>query len=397
MLDFYQLSSIYLGFAVLSAILAYHLKLSIALVEICIGALIANISIFFIGHNILMPSTECLKIFASIGSVLLTFLAGTELDPVVLKNKKLEVFLVGIVGFISPFLGGYFVAYYFCGWELKASLIAGIALSTTSMAVAYAVMIETGLNKTEFGKGILASCFINDVGTVMVLGFFFSPFTYKTCVFIFTSVLIFILFPKLIDYLTQTYGNRTAAIRAKFSIFILLFLGYISCWADIEVILSAYIAGMMIAEFSKKNKNWIFRMRTLTVGFLTPFYFIRAGSFVSISSLLYAPFTAFVLFASKILSKTFGLYPVISIFRKENNERWYYTLLMSTGLTFGTISALFGFTHGIINQLQYSLLVIVIIASAILPTLVANLFFLPKHLIKEKYHITELKNELVEE
>jgi glutathione-regulated potassium-efflux system ancillary protein KefC len=85
-----------------------------------------------------------------------------------------------------------------------------------------------------------------------------------------------------------------------------------------------------------------------------------------------------------VVSKIIGLYPVIGRFRKQKQERWYYTLLMSTGLTFGTISALYGFSHGIISQAQYSLLVATVIASAVIPTFIAGRAFLPKHLLPAK-------------
>jgi len=392
----YSLATIYFVCAVLSAIIAYHIKLSIALVEILIGAIFANLSIKYFGSNIFEPNTEWIKVFASFAAVLLTFLAGTELDPKTLKEKRKESIIVGFIGFLAPFLGGFLVA-RLLGWSTNSSLLCGIALSTTSMAVVYAVMIETGLNSTEFGKGILASCFINDIGTVLALGFVFSPFNIKTLIFLITSAITLLVFPKLIDYLTNIYGNRTAAIRAKFVIFILIFLGFIATWADVEPVLPAYIAGMVLAEFSLKNKNWVLRMRTLTIGFLTPFYFLRAGSFVLLSTLISFPLFFIALFSSKVVSKIFGLYPVISVFRKDKNERWYYTLLMSTGLTFGTISALFGFSHGIIDQSQYSIIVMVVIASAVVPTAIATIFFEPKHLIPTKKKMTEIKSELIEE
>jgi hypothetical protein len=59
----------------------------------------------------------------------------------------------------------------------------------------------------------------------------------------------------------------------------------------------------------------------------------------------------------------------------------YTTLLMSTGLTFGTISSLFGLSHRIIDQAQYSALVAAVIASAVVPTLIANAWFMPRHLL----------------
>jgi glutathione-regulated potassium-efflux system ancillary protein KefC len=57
---------------------------------------------------------------------------------------------------------------------------------------------------------------------------------------------------------------------------------------------------------------------------------------------------------------------------------------MSTGLTFGTISALFGLNHKIITQAQYSYVVGTVIGSAVIPTLIANMFFLPRHLLPRK-------------
>jgi len=130
-----------------------------------------------------------------------------------------------------------------------------------------------------------------------------------------------------------------------------------------------------------KDHALIRRLRTLTFGLLTPFYFIRAGSFVSIPALVAAPGAFLVLLASKIATKLVGVYPVARRYGSPRRESMYTTLLMSTGLTFGSISALFGLSHAIINQAQYSLLILAVIGSAVVPTLIANAFFLPHHLL----------------
>ena len=322
-----------------------------------------------------------LEFLASAGAVFLTFLAGAELDPKVIKTKWKEVLIVGFIGSLAPFLGCAAVAYYLLGWSSQASFLTGVALSDTSMAVVYAVMLETGFNTTEFGKGILGACFINGLGTVIALGLLFAPFTYKTLIFISVAVVVIALFPFLTSFLTRVYGNRTAAIRVKWASFVLFALGALAIWSGSEAVLPAYIAGMVLAEFASQNHIWIRRLRSLTIGFLTPFYFIRAGSFVALPALLTTPLIFVFLFAGKVGTKIFGLYPVIGRFRKEKSERWYYTLMMSTGLTFGTISALYGFTHGIITESQYSFLTMVIIASAVIPTAIANVRFLPRHLL----------------
>jgi Kef-type K+ transport system membrane component KefB len=311
----------------------------------------------------------------------LTFLAGAELDPDVMKAKLAEVSLVGLVGFFAPFLGCAAVAHYWLGWNADASWLCGIALSTTSMAVVYAVMLETGLNKTEFGKGILGSCFINDLGTVIALGLLFAPFSYKTMVFIAGSIAALILLPVSTAWLTRHYAYRTAAIRTKWVMLILFALGALALWSGSEAVLPAYLAGMVLAGSAARDAHWMRRLRTLTVGFLTPFYFLRAGTLVSLPALLAAPIVFLALLAGKVASKIFGLYPLIGAFRRDRDERWYYTLLMSTGLTFGTISALYGLAHGLVTQEQYSFLVAAVIASAVVPTVIASAAFLPSHLL----------------
>jgi len=377
----YVVATVWLALAVISAVIAYHLRVAIALVEICVGVIVAAIAGYFGKTELLGANSEWLRFLASAGAVLLTFLAGAELDPETLREKAKEVSIVGLIGFLSPFLGCAAVAYYVLGWDLRASLLAGVALSTTSMAVVYAVMIESGFNETEFGKGILGACFINDLGTVIALGLIFAPFTYKTVIFVIATIVVLVTLPYITRLITRIYAYRTAAIRTKWVIFILFGLGALALWSGSEAVLPAYLVGMVLAQFSQSDNFWLRRLRTLTVGFLTPFYFLRAGTFVSLPALISAPLVFFIILGGKVLSKIFGLYPFVAIFRKERKERWYYTLLMSTGLTFGTISALYGLTHNIVNQSQYSFLVAAVIASAVVPTWIAGIAFLPRHLL----------------
>ncbi len=378
------IASVWLGLAIFSAIIAYHLRTSVALVEICVGVITAAIAGYFGKAYFLGTNLEWLSFLASTGAILLTFLAGAELDPDVIRKKITEVTVIGLIGFSAPFIGCGLIAHYFLEWTLKASLLCGVALSTTSVAVVYAVMLETGFNRTEFGKGVLGACFVNDLATVIALGLLFSPFTYKTIIFLAVSIVVLVSLPLTTRWMTRIYANHTAAIRTKWVLLILFGLGALAVWSGSEAVLPAYLIGMVLAGSAAKDNDWIRRLRTLTIGFLTPFYFLRAGMLVSLPSLIMAPLVFLLLLAGKVFSKIFGLYPVIGFFRKERNEKWYYTLMMSTGLTFGTISALFGYSHGIITQSQYSFIVATVIASAVVPTLIAGYAFLPKHLLPEK-------------
>lgn len=375
------LAAIWVGLALVATLLAIWLKISTALTEIVVGTVAQLIIGALAGSSSLGAKTDWVSFLAGTGAIVLTFLAGAELDPGIFRSKWKEALVVGLVGFFAPFLGCAALAHYLLHWTMRAALLAGVALSTTSVAVVYAVMLELGFNTTEFGKAILAACFVNDLGTVIALGLIFAPFTIKTLIFVIVGVIAFAILPFLTPRFFKKYGGRVSELEAKFLLLALFALGGLASWAGSEAVLPAYIIGMVLAGTVGKDHVLIRRLRTLTFGMLTPFYFIRAGSFVSVPALIAAPLIFVALFGAKTLTKVVGLLPTVKAFGYQRQEGIYYTLMMSTGLTFGTISSLFGLNHGIITEAQYSYLVATVIASAVLPTMIANEFFLPKHLL----------------
>jgi glutathione-regulated potassium-efflux system ancillary protein KefC len=377
------LAAIWIGLALVATLFAIWFKISTALTEIVVGIIAQTIFLRFFGAAGLGAKTPWITFLAGVGAVVLTFLAGAELDPAVFRTKWKEATIVGLVGFFAPFLGCAAVARYVLHWGTMQSWLAGVALSTTSVAVVYAVMLELGFNVTDFGKAILAACFINDLGTVIALGLIFSPFTIRTVIFVVVSVVVFILLPFVTPRFFRKYGGRVSELEAKYLLLVLFAMGGMAVWAGSEAVLPAYIIGMVLAGTVGKDHVLVRRLRTLTFGLLTPFYFIRAGSFVSVPALMGAPLVFVVLFCAKSFSKFFGLYPTVKAFQYQREEGLYYTLMMSTGLTFGTISSLFGLNHGVIDQTQYSHLVATVIGSAVIPTMIANAFFMPRHLLPQ--------------
>jgi Kef-type K+ transport system membrane component KefB len=358
--------------------------MSTALSEIVVGTVAQLVIGAFFVHGELGAKTGWVTFLAGTGAIVLTFLAGAELDPQIFRTKWKEATVVGLVGFVGPFLGCTATAHYVLHWAGRSSWLAGVALSTTSVAVVYAVMLELGFNVTDFGKAVLAACFINDLGTVIALGLIFSPFTIKTLIFVAVSVVVFAILPFLTPRFFKRYGGRVSELEAKYLLFFLFAMGGLAVWAGSEAVLPAYIIGMVLAGTVGKDHILIRRLRTLTFGLLTPFYFIRAGSFVSVPALIAAPLVFVVLFFSKMLSKVIPLFPTVKAFNYQKEEGVYFTLMMSTGLTFGTISALFGLNHAVITQAQYSHLVATVIGSAVIPTVIANALFMPKHLLSVK-------------
>jgi glutathione-regulated potassium-efflux system ancillary protein KefC len=380
--DTYLLAAVWLGLALVAALISIWLGIATALSEILVGIIAQLIIGTAFGAEALGAHTPWVQFLAGTGAIVLTFLAGAELDPEVFRRKLSEATAVGVASFIAPFLGCTAVAYYLLHWGAASSWLAGVALSTTSVAVVYAVMLEFGLNKTDYGKTVLAACFVTDLGTVLALGLLFSPFGWKAGLFFLASIVALFAIRWITPRFFKRYGNRPSELEAKYLLLALFGLGGFAIWAGSEAVLPAYVLGMALAGTVGRDHVLVRRLRTVTFGLLTPFYFVRAGSFVQLPALWAAPAAFLLLLASKIGAKFVGVYPVTAWFKAPRGEAMYTTLLMSTGLTFGSISALFGLSHGIINQSQYSLLILTVIASAVVPTLIANAWYLPRHLLE---------------
>jgi Kef-type K+ transport system membrane component KefB len=371
-------SALWMGLALVSSLISIRVAISVALIEIVVGALAGNI----FG----LALTPWVNYLAGVGSVLLTFLAGAEIDPVVIRKHFWSSIGIGAMGFFSPFFGVLAYTHYVCAWPWPQAQIAGIALSTTSVAVVYAVMVETGFNDLELGKIILAACFVNDLGTVLALGILFANYNIWLVVFVAATALTMWLIPKFVPWFFAKVGSRISEPEIKFIFFMLFILGGISTIARSEAVLPAYLIGMVLAPFFLKERVLAQRMRVMAFTLLTPFYFLKAGSLVKFGSVATAAGLITILLGAKMLTKFIGIWPLTRIFRFEKREAMYTTLLMCTGLTFGSISALFGFTNHIIDQDQYTILVTAVILSAIVPTLVAQKWFQPEYTpIKEEF------------
>jgi Kef-type K+ transport system membrane component KefB len=364
------MSALWLGLALAASIISIRVAISVALIEIVVGAVAGNV----IGLQI----TEWVNFLAGFGAILLTFLAGTEIEVSVLRKHAVASVGIGVISFIAPYLGCLLFARYGLGWPWAQAQIAGISLSTTSVAVVYAVMIETGFNKTDLGKIILAGCFVTDLGTVLALGIVFAHFDWWLALFGAVTAVALALLPRFAPWFFGSVGGRVSEPETKFISLVLLGLGGLASIAGSEAVLPAYLVGMALAPAFLADPELPRRMRIIAFTILTPFYFLKAGSLVSFGAVMTSAGLIAIFLAIKMVTKFAGILPLTRLLKFEPREGMYTTLLMSTGLTFGTISALFGLTNHIIDQTQYTILVTAVIASAVVPTLVAQAWFKPR-------------------
>lgn len=357
----------------ISSLISLRVGLSVAIIEIVLGALAGNLG---------LKTEDWMMYLASFGGIILTFLAGTEIDTKLMKEKFKESFLIGLFSFLLPFVGVFLYTYYIENWDFSASLIGGVALSTTSLAVVYSVLVETNLSKTEIGKLIMAATFITDMGTALALSFLFIKPTLYTAIFVVISLVTIFLATKFSHYIFDhpELKNKVIEPEIKYIFLLLLIFMYFANLGEGHAVLPAFVLGLLMSKhFTEISETKIVRNRLRTVAYamVTPIFFVVGGLKISLTLIISAFGLFIILFLLKLFTKFAGVYFLAKRYIPQGSM--YTTLLMSTGLTFGTIASVFGLESGFINQVQYSILVGVVLASAVIPTIVAQKWFMPVH------------------
>jgi Kef-type K+ transport system membrane component KefB len=347
--------------------ISVELGFSVALIELGLGVVIGNAT------SISIP--EWLSFIGSFAGVVLTFLAGAEVDVPQLKREWKASISIGVVSFFAPFAVVGLLAYYGLGWNHRQAEIAGIALSTTSLAVVYAVLVETGLNRTIIGKRLMSATFITDLGTVAALSILFIKPTFWILPFVAVSILLVTGLPNVAPWFFGRYGDRVIEPEIKLVFACLFLLMWLGDRAHSQAVLPAFVLGLVMSSHYVQHRLEQERLRVVAFAFLTPFFFLKGGMNVSLSALWSNLGVLALLVVGKMAPKLAGVYPLARRFTAPHAT--FTTLLMSTGLTFGTISSLYGLNAHIIDRTQFSLLIAVVVLSAIVPTVIAQRFFQP--------------------
>jgi Kef-type K+ transport system membrane component KefB len=355
------------GTVLVASMISVEIGLSVALIELFLGVVVGNV------FHLDVPTW--LSFLGAFAGIVLTFQAGAEVDVPQFRREWRASLSIGLVSFFAPFAVVGLIAYYALDWSRRQAEIGGLALSTTSLAVVYAVLVETGLNRELVGKRLMSATFVTDIATVTGLTVLFAKPTIWAVPFVLVSVALIIGLPKVSPWFFRRYGNRVIEPEIKLvfaSLFVLMWLGG---RANSQAALPAFILGLVMSAHYTKHRTEQERMRVVAFAFLTPFFFLKGGMNVSASALWANLGILAVLFAGKMIPKFGFVYPLAR--RYAAPHATFTTLLMSTGLTFGTITSLYGLNAGIIDRTQFSLLIAVVVLSAIIPTAIAQRFFHP--------------------
>jgi Kef-type K+ transport system membrane component KefB len=362
------LAAVLMGTILVASTISVEIGLSVALIELLGGVIVGNAA------HVDVPGW--LTFIGSFAGIVLTFQAGAEVDVPQLRREWKASTSIGLVSFFAPFAVVALVAYYGLDWSRRQAEIGGLALSTTSLAVVYAVLVETGLNRELVGKRLMSATFVTDIATVTGLTVLFLKPTVWIAPFVIVSLALIFGLPRASRLFFPRYGNRVIEPEIKLvfaCLFVLLWLG---SRANSQAALPAFILGLSMSRFYASHRMEQERMRVVSFAFLTPFFFLKGGMNVSTSALWASLGTLGILFAAKMGPKLIGVYPLAR--KYTSPHAMFTTLLMSTGLTFGTITSLYGLSAHIIDRTQFSLLIAVVVLSAIVPTAIAQRFYQPR-------------------
>jgi Kef-type K+ transport system membrane component KefB len=362
-----QLAAVLAAVVLVASIVSVELGVTVALLELTLGVVAGN------AFN--LESQAWLDFIAKFASIVLTFLAGMEVDPAYMRRRLEASVGIGVVSFAGPFVVASATAYFLLDWTLKASLITGTALSTTSLAVVYAVLVERGLTDTGIGKLLMSATFVTDLCTALVLSAIFIKPNAWFPVFLVVSVLLIVALPRIAPWFFRRYGDRIIEPEIKLVVLCLLLLIVLADASNGHAVLPAFVLGLVMSRHYAEHREEQKRLRVVAFSFLTPFFFIKGGMNVSLGAVATNLGLLGALLAAKMVPKVAFIYPLAR--RADRRHATFTTLLMSTGLTFGTISSLYGLSAGIIDETQFSLLVTVVVLSAVVPTAIAERWFLP--------------------
>jgi Kef-type K+ transport system membrane component KefB len=356
------------GTILVASTISVELGLSVALIELLAGVIVGNTA------HVAIPSW--LTFVGSFAGIVLTFQAGAEVDvPQLVREWKASV-SIGLVSFFAPFAVVALVTYYGLDWSRRQAEIGGLALSTTSLAVVYAVLVETGLNRELVGKRLMSATFVTDIATVTGLTVLFLKPTVWIIPFALVSIGLIFGLPYMSRHFFPRYGDRVIEPEIKLVFACLFLLMWLGARANSQAALPAFVLGLAMSRFFASHRLEQDRLRVVSFAFLTPFFFLKGGLNVSTSALWANLGILGVLVAAKMGPKLIGVYPLARRFTAPHAT--FTTLLMSTGLTFGTITSLYGLSAGIIDRTQFSLLIAVVVLSAIVPTAIAQRFYQPQ-------------------
>ena len=352
----YEINIVFVAFIVfLAGVVSSKSKITPVLVELLAGLIIGNLFLLKINPTV--------DVLSNIGITVLMYIAGLEIDFDFMKSKLSQSLHIGLFSFFTPFVLIYLFCYFLYNFPPVTSMLISLALSTTSVAIVFAVLTEDGkLNEEK--KTILSAVMVIDILSMIFLGFFSSAFSYFTLLFLIAMATLTYFFPYLGKRIFRKREKTTIALELKFVLFSLLCLSFMSEHAGLEPALIAFFFGVLTSEFIVGHAELQKQLNGIAFGFLTPIFFFVTGTKINLSLAFANPVFLILLLLIAYTGKYYAAFFTIKKYFPQNAA--YYAKLINFRLTFGLIAITFGLQKAIITKELFSIIGVVIILSSLI-------------------------------
>ncbi len=345
---------------ILAAAISYEIKVSSAVLEILAGMILAALIVD-------IQSESWLQHLSSLGMMALMFVAGFELRIRQLKQTWVSSTGIGISSFVLPFVGIYSFCYFGLQLDFKASALIGIGLSTTSLALVYHLLKEQGILNSEDGQIMFGAASIVDIISMVALAMLLGEWGIGTVLFAVILVFSALALPRFSVWIFTHYSYSLAELELRFLMAVIIGMGFMAeSIGHVHPALVAFTIGVVMSRIVEHNKVVKDKLMALVFGFFAPLFFLHAGTKIDFSNLqgeymLYAC----IMFVLATSLKYLGTYLPARKFIKERAN--FSGILFNYRLSFGIITANVGVETGIIPEQMFSVIMLVVVASAAIP------------------------------
>lgn len=350
------------GLIIFAGFIAIKLSIVSAIFEILAGVIAFNFFNF--------PGAEVIDVLAELGILALMFFAGLEIDFDVLKKNAKSSMVIGSASFLSPFLAVYFITAYFLHFSYEQALLSAVALSTTSIALVYPLLLKSKERLDNTGKKILSAAMIVDLLSMIALSLMFSDITYITIAFILAFAIFSYFVPYFGERIFSHYKGNTVELEFKIILFLILGIGIAGEAIGIEAVFLAFILGIITSGVIVEHVKLWDKLRGITFGFLAPIFFFKVGTTLSLIALFENIWLILLLFAVSFISNFAGTY----IFSKKymGRKTRYISILFNSQLSLGIVAATIGYELEIFNTGIYASVVGAVVLSSVLASILSK-------------------------
>lgn len=350
---------------VAAAGIALEIGFSSAIAEIIAGVILG----YFLGNAASVESLDWVDFIANLGLLGLMFLAGFEVDTRRLRKTWRASMGIGIASLLAPMSGVFVICYFGFGLEWRAAALMAIGLSTTSLALVYHALKERGDLDRDFGQTALSAATVVDVLSMVCLALLLGNTGWGTVLFLLVLLPTVFGLPQLGKWIFRRYGGSLVEFELRFLMVLLISMGFMAEHVGgIHPALIAFGIGIIMAKVVEEHGQVAEKLRAIVFSLLAPIFFLSAGMQINLT-LLSADFLLqlVILLAAAIGLKFAGT--ALAAQATLGHSGRFLGLLFNYRLVFGIAVATVGRESGAISETQYSIIMLAIVCSAILPAI----------------------------